>query len=64
MLRWLRVAPFGRPVVPDVYWMFTGSSGDSSRLGSPPSLRLSASHSSVSKKTTSSAGAASAARAR
>ena len=27
MLRWLRVAPFGRPVVPEVYWMLIGSSG-------------------------------------
>ncbi len=25
MLRWLRVAPFGRPVVPEVYWMLIGS---------------------------------------
>ena len=27
MLRWVRVAPFGKPVVPDVYWMLIGSSG-------------------------------------
>ena len=26
MFRWLSVAPLGRPVVPDVYWMFTASS--------------------------------------
>ena len=29
MLRWLRVAPLGRPVVPEVYWMLIGSSGRS-----------------------------------
>jgi len=27
MLRWLSVAPLGKPVVPDVYWMLIGSSG-------------------------------------
>jgi hypothetical protein len=27
MLWWDRVAPFGKPVVPDVYWMLIGSSG-------------------------------------
>ena len=27
MLRWVSVAPFGKPVVPDVYWMLIGSSG-------------------------------------
>ena len=27
MLRWLRVAPLGNPVVPDVYWMLIGSVG-------------------------------------
>ncbi len=27
MLRWVSVAPFGNPVVPDVYWMLIGSSG-------------------------------------
>ena len=31
MLRWVRVAPFGNPVVPDVYWMLIGSSGRSRR---------------------------------
>ena len=29
MLRWVSVAPFGNPVVPDVYWMLIGSSGRS-----------------------------------
>ena len=32
MLRCDRVAPFGNPVVPDVYWMLIGSSGSSRRL--------------------------------
>ena len=27
MLRWLSVAPLGRPVVPEVYWMLIGSWG-------------------------------------
>jgi hypothetical protein len=30
MLWWERVAPFGNPVVPEVYWMLIGSSQDSS----------------------------------
>ncbi len=30
MLWWERVAPLGKPVVPEVYWMLTGSCGDSS----------------------------------
>jgi hypothetical protein len=29
MLRWLSVAPLGKPVVPLVYWMLIGSSHDS-----------------------------------
>ena len=29
MLRWLSVAPFGNPVVPDVYWMLMASPGAS-----------------------------------
>src|SRR3954451_14099486 len=29
MLRWLSVAPFGKPVVPLVYWMLIGSSHES-----------------------------------
>ena len=29
MLRWLRVAPLGKPVVPEVYWMLIGSCGSS-----------------------------------
>ena len=29
MLRWLSVAPLGKPVVPEVYWMLIGSSGSS-----------------------------------
>ena len=29
MLWWDRVAPLGNPVVPEVYWMLIGSSGDS-----------------------------------
>ena len=39
MLRWVSVAPFGNPVVPDVYWMLIGSSGPQARapLGEPPS---------------------------
>ena len=37
MLRWLRVAPLGRPVVPEVYWMLIGSSGV--RPSSPVSLQ-------------------------
>ncbi|CAM5265142.1 hypothetical protein SVIOM74S_01814 [Streptomyces violarus] len=28
MLWWERVAPLGKPVVPDVYWMLIGSSQD------------------------------------
>ena len=27
MLWWLSVAPLGKPVVPEVYWMLIGSSG-------------------------------------
>jgi hypothetical protein len=27
MLWWLSVAPLGKPVVPDVYWMLIASSG-------------------------------------
>ncbi len=27
-----RVAPLGKPVVPEVYWMLIGSSGDSSAI--------------------------------
>ena len=34
MLRWLRVAPFGLPVVPDVYWMLIGSSASSDHVTS------------------------------
>ena len=30
MLWWLSVAPLGKPVVPDVYWMLIGSSAESS----------------------------------
>ena len=30
MLRWLSVAPLGKPVVPLVYWMLMASSGASS----------------------------------
>src|SRR3954471_22109472 len=38
MLRWVSVAPFGLPVVPDVNWMLIGSSGcsDASRRASSP----------------------------
>src|SRR3982074_2698139 len=46
MLWWESVAPLGCPVVPDVYWMLIGSSGESSACraasaaararGSPP----------------------------
>ena len=30
MLWWVSVAPFGKPVVPEVYWMLIGSSADNS----------------------------------
>ena len=30
MLWWDRVAPFGKPVVPEVYWMLIASSAESS----------------------------------
>ena len=32
MLRWLSVAPLGKPVVPLVYWILIGSSGWSCAL--------------------------------
>ncbi len=32
MLRWLSVAPLGKPVVPLVYWMLMASSGSSCAL--------------------------------
>ena len=40
MFRWVSVAPFGKPVVPDVYWMLIGSSGDNDdvRAATSPSL--------------------------
>ena len=34
MLRWLSVAPLGKPVVPDVYWMLIGSPGSSTLIRS------------------------------
>ncbi len=33
--RWLRIAPFGFPVVPEVYISIQGSSGDTATSGSP-----------------------------
>ena len=57
MLRWVSVAPFGNPVVPDVYWMLIGSSGRSvarraARASSPtwPAPATSSSQSSSQKK--------------
>ncbi|COW56413.1 Uncharacterised protein [Mycobacterium tuberculosis] len=58
ILRWLSVTPFGYAVVPEVYWMFTGSLPSSlaavccsaGRSGSAPA---SASQRSLSSKITS-----------
>ena len=53
MLWWLSVAPFGKPVVPLVYWMLIGSSESSApRSGSGPSPASSASHSGEPSSTT------------
>ncbi len=57
MLRWVSVAPFGNPVVPDVYWMLIGSSGVSRASRSASATRStssagshSASHSGLQRK--------------
>ena len=57
MLRWVSVAPFGNPVVPDVYWMLIGSSGAGAarrgdgRRSTPPAPATISSHSSSQKNT-------------
>ena len=58
MFRWVSVAPLGKPVVPDVYWMLIGSSGRSCglplgqrrRVGTSSAAAHSASHSGDQKK--------------
>ncbi len=60
MLRCDSVAPFGKPVVPEVYWMLTASSGDSEAAtsatrasSSSDGLAVSSAHSGDSNSTTS-----------
>ena len=64
MLRWLSVAPFGLPVVPDVYWMLIGSPGLRAAAlarmvasGTPLAASMNASHSAVPRYTTRSSAA-------
>jgi hypothetical protein len=61
MFRCESVAPFGKPVVPLVYWMLIGSSGVSSTSGRSPEPANSASQSGVPKNSAGTSGAASAA---
>ncbi len=42
--RWLRIAPFGLPVVPEVYINVQGSSAETGTFGSPaPAIAISSS---------------------
>jgi hypothetical protein len=59
MLWWDRVAPLGKPVVPEVYWMLMGSSALSPALASasaagsaPRSALASSSHSALPSRIT------------
>ena len=41
MARWASRAPFGNPVVPDVYWIWAGSSGVTSGSAPPAAAKAS-----------------------